>query len=176
MDFNSQDGYTELGIDGIWASSTAIACIPMVIAFVYIVVEWCMQSHLSTVDYEKAGRGLSRTRIFRRLINPIQHGLYLTSILISTIWRKTVPKSMARPKKSALIWTSRPRITIQPVGISDSQLESAIDDQFFSAGGNHKDEGFGLVQLSSPSRSVNRSRSSFGQGDVSEVSRPKPFI
>lgn len=38
----------------------------MCIAFACIVAEYCTQSHLSTVDYEKSKQGLRRTRWFKK--------------------------------------------------------------------------------------------------------------
>ena len=38
----------------------------MGVAFVFIVVEYCTQSHLSTEDYDDAMRGLKRTRRFKK--------------------------------------------------------------------------------------------------------------
>ena len=38
----------------------------MAVAFVFILVEWCTQSHLSTENYESAMQGLRRTRSFKK--------------------------------------------------------------------------------------------------------------
>lgn len=38
----------------------------MCVAFVFIVAEYCTQSHLSTNDYENAVQGLRRTRWFKK--------------------------------------------------------------------------------------------------------------
>lgn len=49
-----------------WATGTAISGTVLVASLAYIVIEWCMQSHISTLDYNNAREGLQRTRAFRK--------------------------------------------------------------------------------------------------------------
>lgn len=95
----------------------------------YIVVEWCLQSHLSTENYEAALRGLRRTRHFRRITYPYR---WLFDVLIHSFWtRRSVvwtyyvtyePKGeMPRSRDRAL---STPQIVVQT---DNSQGESASD-------------------------------------------------
>ena len=51
----------------IWSIGTGIAGSILIGALIYIVTEWCEQSHLMTSDYESARRGLMRTRWFKRV-------------------------------------------------------------------------------------------------------------
>lgn len=44
----------------------------MGISTAWFTIEWCVQSHLSTDDYDDAQRGLQNVRFYRRLIQPIQ--------------------------------------------------------------------------------------------------------
>jgi hypothetical protein len=55
-----------------WIGGTVVGCTTMGISMVYIVIEWCLQSHLSTENYSKAQRGLRRTRLYRRITLPIR--------------------------------------------------------------------------------------------------------
>jgi hypothetical protein len=48
-----------------WVTGTAISCTVLVLSLAYIVTEWCLQSHLSTLDRDDAREGLQRTRAFR---------------------------------------------------------------------------------------------------------------
>lgn len=58
--------YRNHGVVYHWAAGTALSTAIMVIAFVFIVTEWCTQSHLSTANYEDAMQGLRRTRRLKR--------------------------------------------------------------------------------------------------------------
>ncbi|KAF2816347.1 uncharacterized protein BDZ99DRAFT_407064 [Mytilinidion resinicola] len=55
-----------------WIGGTVLGCTTMGLSMVYIVIEWCLQSHLSTENYSKAQRGLQRTRLYRRITFPIR--------------------------------------------------------------------------------------------------------
>lgn len=51
-----------------WIAGTAISCVIMTVAACYVVLEWCLQSHLGTEDQSRARRGLARVRVFRRVV------------------------------------------------------------------------------------------------------------
>lgn len=51
-----------------WITGTAISCVIMTLAACYIVLEWCLQSHLGTEDQARARRGLARVRVFRSVV------------------------------------------------------------------------------------------------------------
>ncbi|KAL8831432.1 MAG: hypothetical protein Q9191_000876 [Dirinaria sp. TL-2023a] len=53
-------------VNSTWGAGTAVSTFVMVVAFVFIVVEWCTQSHLSTNHYQSAMQGLRRTRRFKK--------------------------------------------------------------------------------------------------------------
>ncbi|KAK5115139.1 hypothetical protein LTR62_001836 [Meristemomyces frigidus] len=55
-----------------WAAGTTIAVAVMGIAMIYIVLEWTLQSHLSTADAASAAIGLKRVRRFRRYTYPLR--------------------------------------------------------------------------------------------------------
>ena len=52
---------------------------------IYVVIEWCLQSHLSTEKYEAALRGLRRTRNFRRVTYPYRR---IIDIIIRKFWTR----------------------------------------------------------------------------------------
>jgi len=59
-----------------WIAGTTISVTVMSIAMAYIVLEYCLQSHLSTGDPKNAALGLQRVRRFRRLAYPARWLLY----------------------------------------------------------------------------------------------------
>lgn len=59
-----------------WIAGTTISVTAMSIAMAYIVLEYCLQSHLSTADPKDAALGLQRVRRFRRLTYPARWLLY----------------------------------------------------------------------------------------------------
>jgi hypothetical protein len=59
-----------------WITGAAIASSVMCLALAYIVVEWCLQSHLSTADFKNATRGLQRARRFRYLTSPFRIAIH----------------------------------------------------------------------------------------------------
>ena len=60
------DYYRAHGVAYHWAAGTAVSTAVMGIAFAFIVVEWCTQSHQNTENYEDAMQGLRRTRRFKK--------------------------------------------------------------------------------------------------------------
>jgi hypothetical protein len=50
----------------------------MATAMLYIVTEWCLQSHLSTASMSDAARGLYLTRRFRWLTSPFRNAVHYT--------------------------------------------------------------------------------------------------
>lgn len=175
MDFETQNYYLQLGIGWIWGISTALACVPMFYAFTYIVVEWCLQSHLSTVDYDAARRGLRITRKFRSLVQPFRNIFHALISCISLAWRCLPLGHVQKPKIPSLRWTSSPKLKISISEDVEDQPESAVEDDIVSGGS--QDVGLLTMNyLASPGRSLNRSpRSSFGQDDGKELFRPKSF-
>ena len=66
IDFESIVSYKAHGISLYWGSGTALSLVILTTAVLFIIAEWCSQSHLSTVDYDAAIRGLKRTRSWKR--------------------------------------------------------------------------------------------------------------
>lgn len=105
----------------------------MSIAFAFIVAEYCTQSHLSTVDYEKSRQGLRWTRWFKKhtyLFRSIPHiwigcGIHL--------WLRIVGKKAFHERRSLLwTWKTRELEESQALGGQESSLQ-------LSGGGRSRD-------------------------------------
>ncbi|KAA6413711.1 MAG: hypothetical protein FRX48_02072 [Lasallia pustulata] len=120
IDFEDYAYYRSAGVVTDWATGTALSCCIMSIGLAFIVAEWCSQSHLSTQDYEKASRGLRRTRWFKK----------------HTAWFRDIPEVLIelalkfryhlvrgraeRPGRRSLVWTwktkkTRPEVFEEPI-------------------------------------------------------------
>ncbi|KAF2093584.1 hypothetical protein NA57DRAFT_47952, partial [Rhizodiscina lignyota] len=66
MDLSQWDFTHVPSVTTYWRLGTILSTVVMGIGMIYIVIEWCIQSHLSTTNYEESLRGLRLTRRFRR--------------------------------------------------------------------------------------------------------------
>ena len=114
IDFSSYNYYDNPSINQIWAGAVVISIIPMFIAFIYIVWEWCEQSHMCTTDYGKARRGLFRTRWIKLHTLWLRVGPAMLTGIIKR-WHRNrsggydgAGKGHER-RRSSLIWTRKPR-------------------------------------------------------------------
>jgi hypothetical protein len=91
-----------------WKTGTVLTCIIMAISMAYVVLEWCLQSHLSTESPNDARKGLQRTRRFRWFISPLQSTI---NIVYFTINRAFAVLLLLKEGKSgkgmqkSLVWT-----------------------------------------------------------------------
>lgn len=65
FDHEAEDVNSEVEIT--WITSTVVACCILILSLGYIIVEWCLQSHMATLSYAKARCGLTGARRFRRV-------------------------------------------------------------------------------------------------------------
>jgi hypothetical protein len=66
IDFEEDDYYRQhFALCPFWHAGTVLGCAPLVVVL-YAVAEWCMQSHLWSIEFAKAMRGLRRVRRVRR--------------------------------------------------------------------------------------------------------------
>lgn len=72
MDLSQFKFTTSKFVNAYWITGTVTSVSFMGVAILYIVVEWCGQSHLSTADLRKAANGLKRTRRFRVWMTPLR--------------------------------------------------------------------------------------------------------
>ena len=104
IDFESYDTYRANGVGAYWGSGMGTSVLAMCIGFSFIVAEYCTQSHLSTVDYEKSKRGLRWTRWFKKhtyLFRSIPH---LCIGFGKDVWLRIIGKKEFHEKRS-LLWT-----------------------------------------------------------------------
>jgi hypothetical protein len=78
-----------------WITALCLTLIIMSVSFAFIIEEWCTQSHMATHSYEKAKRGLARTRRFKWMTSPIRE------VMDSVI---TKFKSVIGKKRRSLQW------------------------------------------------------------------------
>ncbi|KAK5158600.1 hypothetical protein LTR04_005213 [Oleoguttula sp. CCFEE 6159] len=109
MDFTQWAVTNSDWVKGYWTGGTVLASGVMSIGMVYIVAEWCLQSHLSTEDYDDAWKGLRRTRRFRRFTHPYR---WVIGALITEgkwLWYYLTklfnPETNARSDQRSLVWT-----------------------------------------------------------------------
>lgn len=76
MDWNNYNTATSTYVRINWAIATVLSSTIMATAMLYIVTEWCLQSHLSTANMNDAARGLYLTRRFRRLTSPFRDAIH----------------------------------------------------------------------------------------------------
>ncbi|EOD52434.1 putative glutamine-dependent nad(+) synthetase protein [Neofusicoccum parvum UCRNP2] len=84
------------------SAGTAVGTAIMSFSMMYVVSEWCQQSHLSTENYAAAARGLHRTRAYRRLTYPLRLAwrtleaatfLLLKAVLVTVFRRPDGPRA-----------------------------------------------------------------------------------
>lgn len=76
MDWNNYNTATSSYVRVNWTIATALSSTIMALAMLYIVTEWCLQSHLSTADMGDAARGLYLTRRFRWVTSPFRDAIH----------------------------------------------------------------------------------------------------
>jgi hypothetical protein len=76
MDWNNYNTATSDYVRINWAIATVLSSTIMATAMLYIVTEWCLQSHLSTASMSDASRGLDFTRRFRWLTSPFRDAIH----------------------------------------------------------------------------------------------------
>lgn len=76
MDWNNYNTATSDYVRVNWAIATVLSSTIMATAMLYIVTEWCLQSHLSTASMSDAARGLYLTRRFRWLTSPFRDAIH----------------------------------------------------------------------------------------------------
>lgn len=119
IDIDSQEPNVAKGVVVYWGSGVGTSLLVMCIAFASILADYCTQSHLSTVDYEKSKRGLRRTRWFKKhtyLFRSIPHFCIGFG---KDLWLRIMGKREMH-ERSSLMWTWK---TKEPEG------SPALDNQ-----------------------------------------------
>jgi hypothetical protein len=119
MDWNNYNTATSDYVRLNWAIATVLSSTIMATAMLYIVTEWCLQSHLSTASMSDAARGLYLTRHFRWLTSPFRdaihyviEGVYAVRKLFeSTKSHNGTDRGTAEPRqhRRSVRWTKSPK-------------------------------------------------------------------
>jgi hypothetical protein len=72
FDFETAKTWKGPSVKGHWITALALTLVIMGVSFAFIIAEWCTQSHMATHNYEKAMRGLARTRTFKWLTSSVR--------------------------------------------------------------------------------------------------------
>lgn len=108
VDFTQNDNTNSPWVNYYWTSGTVLGSTTMGIGMIYIVVEWCLQSHLSTEDYAAARRGLDRTRRYRLITYPIRLALRFLISRMLTLFAFTARKlNLSYKSHKSLLWTRK---------------------------------------------------------------------
>lgn len=123
---------------GHWKTGTIMACIIMGMTMVYVVLEWCLQSHLSTEDPNNARKGLQRTRRFRRLIQPIRYSMVVGYFAINNCFGLLLRpfRERGKGKQKSLVWTHDITYPYPPRARVPGQDGSSSPDTPLAEGGS----------------------------------------
>lgn len=107
-----------------WKTGTVLSCTIMGLSMVYVVLEWCLQSHLSTENPDNARKGLQRTRKFRRFISPLRSSFYVVYFAINKFFAILILPMQGRGGKRmqrSLVWSKDITYEYPPRPMSKSQ-------------------------------------------------------
>lgn len=179
MDFETQEYYLQIGIGVTWALATAIPGVAMFIAFTYIVIQWCVQSHLSTEKYESARQGLKMTRNFRKYTFLFRR---ISNVLIQPVvifWHRCrgTKKERGKQGRRSLVWTADSRLSIPVLIYGEDPYIRGAEDRLLTwdrerAKGEH---GYTLEPVE-PSHSRSPSSGSTNYDGNQFAARPRPFL
>lgn len=100
----------------------------MSIAFAFIVVEWCTQSHLSTENYSDAMQGLGRTRRFRKYTAWLRSLPNLIIRLTKRWWfMKLGSRTQGARDRRSLVWTWQTKLEEEMLPVIEG--ETPHDEQ-----------------------------------------------
>lgn len=123
IDLNLVNQSPSNSVYGHWKTGTIMACIIMGSSMAYIVLEWCMQSHLSTENPDSARKGLQRTRRFRRLIQPIRYSMVVLYFFINNVFGFLLRpfRKQDQGMQKSLVWTHNITYQYQPRAFTPGQ-------------------------------------------------------
>jgi hypothetical protein len=134
VDFEDSEYYKAHRIVLYWAVGTAISLFITVSGLVYIIIEWCTQSHMNTVEYDEAARGLQRTRRFRKMMLPLRMPFHWLLTSIRLLFGYIIPRRFQPRGWPSLVWSPSTKKT-SVADILEGQMQTA----------NHLQESWGLV-------------------------------
>ena len=105
---NRYQYYRTHGVAFHWGIGTALSTSIMGVAFAFIVVEWCTQSHLCTENYQDAMQGLRRTRRFKKYTAWFR-GIPNQIIIFAKRWWSKLRERPGAATRRSLVWTWQTR-------------------------------------------------------------------
>jgi hypothetical protein len=138
IDFEGVDSYKAHGIALYWGIGTALTLFILSSGLLFIIAEWCSQSHLSTMNYDAASRGLKRTRWWKYYTVWLRRApnVFIESVVVAC---RTIFVYLSQGKRGvrgrrSLIWSASikrrqrpPLIVIHGVSLSDSHDDEDIE-------------------------------------------------
>jgi len=105
VDFTAQDTAGPW-VKPYWIAGTVLTALVMGFSIIYITVEWCQQSFLSTENYDEAMRGLRRTRQYRSwTLFARQAARILSFITVHQLERLAMLCGIVKTRQKTLVWT-----------------------------------------------------------------------
>lgn len=89
-------------------------------AMTYVVIEWCLQAHLSTENYKDAMNGLSRVRRFRQFTFWVRYPGSLLVMAVNNI--AATLKLRESGKRKTLIWTWESKHRTPSISSADTSV------------------------------------------------------
>ena len=144
MDFETYAYYRENGVKYYWGFGTGVSCVFLAVGLIYVVVEYCTQSHLSTEDYHSAAQGLRTTRWFKKYtvwlripgnllakcMHKVTFGMFKSS-LKGLVWDSRTKDERLRMKRAPVVEGQAPRrsneaLALTPLGENVREQRSLI--------------------------------------------------
>ncbi|KAF1973731.1 hypothetical protein BU23DRAFT_463721 [Bimuria novae-zelandiae CBS 107.79] len=118
LDFGVQDVASKW-VEAYWLTGTLLTSSVLGLSMFYITVEWCLQSFLSTEDYEDARQGLRMTRIYRHWTFFFRRlSRLLSKFTFDPMERFAVAIGLIKHPQKTLLWTKEhtynPDVPIDP--------------------------------------------------------------
>ena len=102
LDFSQQFNSNSYVVAWCWISGTVLTASVMGLSMIYITVEWCQQSHLSTEDYQDAMKGLRMTRTYRSWTLFARHASRATWVQLGKLAHAI---GLIKKRQRTLVWT-----------------------------------------------------------------------
>jgi hypothetical protein len=103
LDFTQWNITNNSKVGEFWIMGTVISSVFMGVGMIYVVSEWCLQSHLSTESYHDAMTGLYRVRMFRRFTFWMGYPTSIVVMALNNLLRTLRLRDSSQRK--VLIWT-----------------------------------------------------------------------
>ncbi|KAF2658975.1 hypothetical protein K491DRAFT_689578 [Lophiostoma macrostomum CBS 122681] len=103
MDFTQYNHANSTTVVRYWIEGTVTTCFFMALGMGYIVLEWLLQSHLSTENYHDAAKGLKRVRRFKRFTSWIRIPSTLLVLVIDNFL--SACKLRKTSERKVLVWS-----------------------------------------------------------------------